>query len=143
MVTSLTNDRNTPQSLKVEHATQIEKGTVVMSDTNLRTRARRAAATGGVTLMIIAAIFGLSAPTATAASGDWGHTPGANLYGCTNPSTCGPGARTVGEGWIQVWCWTDSSWQRWFKVKAWSGGAWREGWVPATQVDKQPSVPRC
>lgn len=107
-----------------------------------KSRVRRTAATGSAVFIVTAALLGFSGP-ASAGGGDWGHTPGTDLYSCTNPAVCGQGARTVGEGWVQVWCWTDSWFQRWFKVRAWTGKAWEEGWVPTARVDRQPSVPHC
>ena len=91
-----------------------------------------------------ASLLALS-PAASAASGDWGKTQnsGADLYGCTNPWTCGPGAQHVSPGWVQVWCYTDSWWIRWFNVRAYANGQWQGGWIPANQIAIQPRVPHC
>jgi hypothetical protein len=105
-------------------------------------RVRRTAAAGGAVFMVAAALAGFSAP-ASAERGDWGHTPGADLYNCQNPSVCGKTSRSVGEGWVQIWCWSDAWFIRWFKARAWTGKEWEEGWIVADQVDQQPSVPGC
>ena len=140
-IDNLPADRITPSEKHVPNQTDAERA--VAGKPNFPARLRRLAVTAGLTLMIVAAMVGLTAPTSSAKSGDWGHTPGTSLYGCTNPSVCSRGAQAVGAGWIQVWCWTDSYWQKWFKVRAWTGRSWNEGWVPTVRVDIQPQVPRC
>jgi hypothetical protein len=88
----------------------------------------------------------LPAGSARAASGDWGYASG-NMRTCTKVVGSRP-CPFVGNGWIQgwvrVWCWTDDGWfngtNRWFSVTAQDG---RSGYMNASVVSSQPSVPHC
>jgi hypothetical protein len=93
-----------------------------------------------------------SGGTAQAAAGDWGYTTGANMRACGSTSPYAWQAPDgcvnswlgyVDAGWRQVYCWRDGYWangtNRWFKIR----GNTRLGWISASTLPVQPSVPWC
>lgn len=92
--------------------------------------------------LLVAVITSLVGST-KAASGDYGkiYTSAAQRT-CSDPR-CGTLTTISGGTWVQTWCWRDggsySGTPRWFRVR-YSG---RNGWVSASQMSPQPTVPYC
>jgi hypothetical protein len=94
-------------------------------------------------MLVAAAALGALAwgSTAHAAAGDWGYTTGGNVRACAGWCAI---VWVASPGWLRVWCWRDGAWTagspRWFLV---GRDGQFGGYMHASLVPVQPSVPRC
>lgn len=107
---------------------------------------------GVATTAAATAALAISGAPAHAAAGDYGYTTGANMHLCgsaapypwQSPDGCVNGTiGYVGASWRPVYCWRDGYYaggtNRWFKIQ----GNTRRGWISASTMPVQPSVPWC
>lgn len=99
-------------------------------------------AAAGITAAAAATL--MLAPTAAhASSGDYGKITSSSAQRSCADTRCGAIATISAGSWVQTWCWRDAGsfggTNRWFRVRYGSSN----GWVSASQMNPQPSVPYC
>lgn len=92
---------------------------------------------------LLAAAFTTSIASAKAASGDYGQISTSAAQLTCSDARCGTLATIPGGTWVQTWCWRDggsyNGTPRWFRIHY----AGQDGWVSASQMTSQPTVPYC
>jgi surface antigen len=93
--------------------------------------------------ILIAAVFLTATRSTKAASGDYGKIYTSAAQRTCSDSRCATLMTIPGGTQVQTWCWRDggsyNGTSRWFRVR-FSG---RDGWVSASQMNLQPTVPYC